>query len=827
MLSGRSSAEKAERRAAKTQSLYVATPSSSSFAPNATSSGFIAHHHRHHQLQQQQQQQQEQHQSFPTISTTNKPLDNTSSSHTPKSPKKVRPFSMMFMHPQEESLKQQQYSLQHGPGDHSIHGGGGDPHLQHHNFQQQQHQQQLVPESDEDFVPDSHSLGCSSVDYGENDMRDVDTDTRTLIAHLTDLDRSVMEAEYGTNILKLASGLRDTYRQQSSEGPINAHVKQGSYGEGWSLILEMHERLGNNRLEFSRDLQVVSEELSAIYKETDRSRKQFKEAGAKQERIVQEHEQNLEKAKQKYDTLTEEWERAILQKAADPTAPKKTMSKTMAMNIFRQPKSVSQLHRQEEEARAKATAAHEQYKAQLAKTNDIRQYYFARTLPSILKNLKDTIDESDMSLQYYLMRYGYMYEDYLMKDGMVLTPINGTDLGLRDRVDNINKDADLQAFIHAYSTKANPVQRAAAPYQEYTMSAQAQSIINPRPIFGVDLAEQLIRDETDLPEIVIKCTEAIERYGMDTQGIYRVSGVTSVTNRLRAAFDRDCSAVDLTTDENCGDVNSVASVLKTWFRELPEPLLTRQLYPEFIKAASIEDPALQLMNLHQVTNQLPDPNYATLKFLMCHLNRIQANQAVNKMGASNLGLIFGPTLTSSSGGGAVDELVDMGLQCRIIETLLSNYGAIFDIDEVDEEEELEGEQEVDGHYGQGGGHYLHHPQEDGVVPEMMDNGYGSQSRMVSDDPPSLPPMSHKPFDDMMMQDRPSMGEDTILENGENGKLDPGQNYASYATSVPPPTASRYRQSVYGQIQEEEEVEGAEDGVVEEGREGRMMHRERM
>jgi hypothetical protein len=114
-----------------------------------------------------------------------------------------------------------------------------------------------------------------------------------------------MEAEYGTSLLKLSSGMRENYRQQQPEGsslysagsgsgggnssgtyigtssnnnssstPVVAHYKQGTYGEGWNHILEMHERMGNNRLEFSRDLQVVSEELSAIYKETDRSRKQ-------------------------------------------------------------------------------------------------------------------------------------------------------------------------------------------------------------------------------------------------------------------------------------------------------------------------------------------------------------------------------------------------------------------------------------------------------------------------------------------------------------------------------------------------------------------------
>ncbi|KAG0380204.1 hypothetical protein BGX24_009632 [Mortierella sp. AD032] len=662
----------------------------------------------------------------------------------------------MFLHPHDETHRQQQQD-------------GYDPHSQysqshnHSSFLQNTSPQHALNESDEDAAlaaaaaaaagggGDGQSLHSTVVDYGESDLRDADADTKVLIAHLTDLDsglpillervkqnlhsckdlvsflkkRSVMEAEYGTSLLKLSSGMRETYRQQQPEGssfystghgsggggnsgtyigassngaasstPVVAHYKQGSYGDGWTHILEMHERMGNNRLEFSRDLQVVSEELSAIYKETDRSRKQFKEAGAKQERVVQEHEQNLDKAKQKYDTLTEEWERAILQKSADPSAPKKTVTKGMTMSIFRQPKSVKELNKQEEEARIKATAAHEQYKAQLAKTNDMRQFYFSNTLPSILKNLKDTIDESDLSLQYYLMRYGYMSEDYMMRDAVILNPINGTDLGLRDRVEMINKDTDLQMFIQAYSAKANTVTKAAAPYQEYLMSTQAQSIINPKPIFGCDLAEQLVRDETDLPEIVVKCTEAIERFGMDIKGIYRVSGITSATNRLRSAFDRDCAAVDLSSEENCGDVNSVASVLKTWFRELPDPLLTRQLYPEFIKAANIEDPALQLMNLHQVTNQLPDPNYATLKFLMCHLNKVQANQELNKMGASNLGLIFGPTLTSTSGGAtggdAVTDLADMGLQCRIIEALLNNYGAIFDTEDDEEEEGDEG-----------------------------------------------------------------------------------------------------------------------------------------
>lgn len=50
-----------------------------------------------------------------------------------------------------------------------------------------------------------------------------------------------------------------------------------------------------------------------------------------------------EQAKQKYDSLTEEWEKAILHKAADPTTPKKGTTKGMSMNIFKQPKSAGQV----------------------------------------------------------------------------------------------------------------------------------------------------------------------------------------------------------------------------------------------------------------------------------------------------------------------------------------------------------------------------------------------------------------------------------------------------------------------------------------------------
>lgn len=96
------------------------------------------------------------------------------------------------------------------------------------------------------------------------------------------------------------------------------------------------------------------------------------------------------------------------------------------------------------------------------------------------------------------------------------------------------------------------------------------------------------------------------------------------------------------SDEWSADINVVSGALKLWFRELPEPLLTYGLYHQFIEAArectmtelgrgregsdtdevlGYENDRLRHIRLHEQVNELPDPNYATLKFFMGHLDR--------------------------------------------------------------------------------------------------------------------------------------------------------------------------------------------------------------
>ena len=121
------------------------------------------------------------------------------------------------------------------------------------------------------------------------------------------------------------------------------------------------------------------------------------------------------------------------------------------------------------------------------------------------------------------------------------------------------------------------------------------------PIFGSDLAELLSREGGDTPRIVEKFCPVIEKYGMDSQGIYRISGTQSQMNRLRQKCEEgrgcplsnhrtdlvvDLDSLDLESPEWLADINVVAGVLKKWFSALPNPLMTNELRAGFLSAAS-------------------------------------------------------------------------------------------------------------------------------------------------------------------------------------------------------------------------------------------------
>uniref|UniRef100_A0A8C3A2C1 BCR activator of RhoGEF and GTPase n=1 Tax=Cyclopterus lumpus TaxID=8103 RepID=A0A8C3A2C1_CYCLU len=165
-------------------------------------------------------------------------------------------------------------------------------------------------------------------------------------------------------------------------------------------------------------------------------------------------------------------------------------------------------------------------------------------------------------------------------------------------------------------------------------------------VFGVKINVVTKRERSKVPLIVRQCVEEIERRGMDEVGIYRVSGVATDIQALKAAFDSNNRDVSVMMREM--DVNAIAGTLKLYFRELPEPLFTDDLYPNFAGGIALSDCVAKESCMLNLLLSVPETNLVTFLFLLDHLKRVAENECINKMSLHNLATVFGPTLLRPS-----------------------------------------------------------------------------------------------------------------------------------------------------------------------------------
>ncbi|KAM6986128.1 breakpoint cluster region protein [Aplochiton taeniatus] len=168
----------------------------------------------------------------------------------------------------------------------------------------------------------------------------------------------------------------------------------------------------------------------------------------------------------------------------------------------------------------------------------------------------------------------------------------------------------------------------------------------PMGVFGIKISTVTKRERSKVPYIVRQCLEEIERRGMEEVGIYRVSGVATDIQALKAAFDTNNKDVSVMMSEM--DVNAIAGTLKLYFRELPEPLFTDDLYPNFAGGIALSDSVAKESCMLNLLLSLPEPNLVTFLFLLDHLKRVAEKECINKMSLHNLATVFGPTLLRPS-----------------------------------------------------------------------------------------------------------------------------------------------------------------------------------
>lgn len=219
---------------------------------------------------------------------------------------------------------------------------------------------------------------------------------------------------------------------------------------------------------------------------------------------------------------------------------------------------------------------------------------------------------------------------------------------------------------------------------------------------GNGLREEYVLDAYGL-EFIKQLIKHIEKHGLEDQGIYRVSGVSSKITKLMRVYQENYKnfiAINSDTyssdgqpsylDENkiqsnvenivrefsTHELKTVTSALKNYLRNLPEPLMSFRLHSAFINAAKIEQKDKRVNAVHELVHNLPKINFQMLSILIEHLHKIASKSDKNLMSICNLGVCFGPTLLRSEEE-SVAAIMNLKFCNVVIEILIENHDKIF------------------------------------------------------------------------------------------------------------------------------------------------------
>ncbi|KAK7122801.1 hypothetical protein R3I94_019797 [Phoxinus phoxinus] len=184
-----------------------------------------------------------------------------------------------------------------------------------------------------------------------------------------------------------------------------------------------------------------------------------------------------------------------------------------------------------------------------------------------------------------------------------------------------------------------------------TIQAQQDSWTE-KPAFGTLLDEHLKRSGREIALPIEACVMMLLETGMKEEGLFRIAAGASKLKKLKAALD--CSTSQL--EEFYSDPHAVAGALKSYLRELPEPLMTYQMYDEWIQASNVPDPDKRLQALWVTCDQLPKNNKANLRYLIKFLAKLVQESDVNKMTPSNIAIVLGPNLLWAKTEGSLAEM---------------------------------------------------------------------------------------------------------------------------------------------------------------------------
>nr|XP_040024599.1 SLIT-ROBO Rho GTPase-activating protein 1-like isoform X1 [Gasterosteus aculeatus aculeatus] len=212
------------------------------------------------------------------------------------------------------------------------------------------------------------------------------------------------------------------------------------------------------------------------------------------------------------------------------------------------------------------------------------------------------------------------------------------------------------------------------PFKTLTGTRRAR----PRSVFNVRLfngnLESFIKDSGQaIPRVVESCIRFINLYGLQHQGIFRVSGSQLEVNDIKNSFERGNDP--LTDDENNHDINSVAGVLKLYFRGLENPLFPKERFNDLLSSIRIENLYERALYIRKILLTTPRSVLVVMRYLFAFLNHLSQYSDENMMDPYNLAICYGPTLMPTPD--SLDQVSCQAHVNEIVKTIIIHHETIF------------------------------------------------------------------------------------------------------------------------------------------------------
>uniref|UniRef100_A0A3P8NTD5 SLIT-ROBO Rho GTPase-activating protein 1 n=1 Tax=Astatotilapia calliptera TaxID=8154 RepID=A0A3P8NTD5_ASTCA len=183
-----------------------------------------------------------------------------------------------------------------------------------------------------------------------------------------------------------------------------------------------------------------------------------------------------------------------------------------------------------------------------------------------------------------------------------------------------------------------------------------------------------------IPRVVESCIRYINLYGLQHQGIFRVPGSQLEVNDIKNSFERGNDP--LADDENNHDINSVAGVLKLYFRGLENPLFPKERFNELLSCIRIENLYERALYIRKILLTIPRSVLIVMRYLFAFLDHLSQYSDENMMDPYNLAICFGPTLMPTPD--SQDQVSCQAHVNEIIKTIIIHHETIFpDVKELD------------------------------------------------------------------------------------------------------------------------------------------------